>query len=210
MKFEPNYPNGLNFEYNFEKREYKLENNTLFIKKNPIIKFHEFINLSLYNSNSNNTYETQKITLENLQKMKEELIETISEKYKNPKEKGNVLKIINKIKKENDKNKYKKNIIDISLFNKEKIEIDTPRIEIPKEKLDQLINQKYSDNFDFCVICGSKNHLLCDTDYNLKNGKIYISLNEENYNKKPKLQFSESKLIKNSMFYDSEEDEEIL
>ena len=209
MKFEPNYPNGLNFEYNFEKREYKLENNTLFIKKNPIIKFHEFINLSLYNSNNNN-YETQKTTLENLQRMKEELIETISEKYKNPKEKGNVLKIINKIKKENDKNKYKKNIIDISLFNKEKIEIDTPRIEIPKEKLDQLINQKYSDNFDLCVICGSKNHLLCDTDYNLKNGKIYISLNEENYNKKPKLQFSESKLIKNSMFYDSEEDEEIL
>ncbi len=209
MKFEPNYPNGLNFEYNFEKREYKLENNTLFIKKNPIIKFHEFINLSLYNSNNNN-YETQKITLENLQRMKEELIETISEKYKNPKEKGNVLKIINKIKKENDKNKYKKNIIDISLFNKEKIEIDTPRIEIPKEKLDQLINQKYSDNFDFCVICGSKNHLLCDTDYNLKNGKIYISLNEENYNKKSKLQFTESKLIKNTMFYDSEEDEEIL
>ena len=142
--------------------------------------------------------------------MKEELIETISEKYKNPKEKGNVLKIINKIKKENDKNKYKKNIIDISLFNKEKIEIDTPRIEIPKEKLDQLINQKYSDNFDFCVICGSKNHLLCDTDYNLKNGKIFISLNEENYNKKSKLQFTESKLIKNTMFYDSEEDEEIL
>ena len=209
MKFEPNYPNGLNFEYNFEKREYKLENNTLFIKKNPIIKFHEFINLSLYNSNNNN-YETQKITLENLQRMKEELIETISEKYKNPKEKGNVLKIINKIKKENDNNKYKKNIIDISLFNKEKIEIDTPRIEIPKEKLDQLINQKYSDNFDFCVICGSKNHLLCDTDYNLKNGKIYISLNEENYNKKSKLQFTESKLIKNTMFYDSEEDEEIL
>ncbi len=209
MKFEPNYPNGLNFEYNFEKREYKLENNTLFIKKNPIIKFHEFINLSLYNSNNNN-YETQKITLENLQRMKEELIETISEKYKNPKEKGNVLKIINKIKKENDKNKYKKNIIDISLFNKEKIEIDTPRIEIPKEKLDQLINQKYSDNFDFCVICGSKNHLLCDTDYNLKNGKIFISLNEENYNKKSKLQFTESKLIKNTMFYDSEEDEEIL
>ena len=209
MKFEPNYPNGLNFEYNFEKREYKLENNTLFIKKNPIIKFHEFINLSLYNSNNNN-YETQKITLENLQRMKEELIETISEKYKNPKEKGNVLKIINKIKKENDKNNYKKNIIDISLFNKEKIEIDTPRIEIPKEKLDQLINQKYSDNFDFCVICGSKNHLLCDTDYNLKNGKIYISLNEENYNKKSKLQFTESKLIKNTMFYDSEEDEEIL
>ncbi len=209
MKFEPNYPNGLNFEYNFEKREYKLENNTLFIKKNPIIKFHEFINLSLYNSNNNN-YETQKITLENLQRMKEELIETISEKYKNTKEKGNVLKIINKIKKENDKNKYKKNIIDISLFNKEKIEIDTPRIEIPKEKLDQLINQKYSDNFDFCVICGSKNHLLCDTDYNLKNGKIFISLNEENYNKKSKLQFTESKLIKNTMFYDSEEDEEIL
>ena len=209
MKFEPNYPNGLNFEYNFEKREYKLENNTLFIKKNPIIKFHEFINLSLYNSNSNNTYETQKITLENLQKMKEELIETISDKYKTVKVKGKVLKIIKKIKKVNDKNKDKRNKIDISLFDKEKIEIEEPRIEMPKEQLEKLISQKYSDNFDFCVICGSKDHLLCDTDYNQKNGKIYISLNEENYNKKPKLQFSESKLIKNSMFYDSEEDEEI-
>jgi len=210
MKFEPNYSNGLNYEYDFEKREYKLEKNTLFIKKNPIINFHEFINLSLFNSNNNNIYENQKISLENLQRMKEQLIETISEKYKKTKEKGNLFEIINKIKKENDKNKNRRNIVDKSLFNKEKIEIELPKIEIPKEQLEQLINQKYSDNFDFCVICGSKNHLLCDTDYNLKNGKIYISLNEENFNKKPKLQFTESKLLKNSMFYDYKKDEEIL
>lgn len=206
MKFQSEYSTGLNFEYNYTKRDYKLENNIIKVKKNPIIHFHEFINQSLYEKEEDNNIDNCKFYNEYIQKIKEEILDSISEDYKKLNKKENVLNIIKRIKKDNSIEKTK---INHSIFKNDIIEIEDDNIEITSDELNKLIELKKSEDFNFCVICGSREHLLCDTDYNLKNGKIYVSLDEDIFSNN-KIELSESKLIKNTMFYDSEEDEEII
>ena len=146
MKFQFEYSTGLNFEYNYTKRDYKLENNILTVKKNPIIHFHEFINQSLYEKEEDNNIDNCKFYNEYIQKIKEEILDSISEDYKKLNKKENVLNIIKRIKKDN---LAEKNKINHSIFKNDIIEIEDDNIEISSDELNKLIELKKSEDFNF-------------------------------------------------------------